>query len=93
MWQALFEKYEDEYLKFKDIPSEDRLSEYPDVCGFLYLLKLLPENTKQCDLIEWAAHDVYGLHCPETLSDEGVLYLTRCGFHWSSEGDCLASFV
>jgi len=91
--KKLFEKYDDEYLKFKNIPPKDRLSACPDVCGMLYLLKLLPENTNYSDLIIGAAHDVYWLNCPETLSDEDVLYLTRCGFHWSSECDCLASFA
>lgn len=86
-----FEKFEDEFLEFENIPKEDRLSNIPDLCGLLYLAKLMPGMTG--DIIAGADHDIYWLRCPSNLSDEDVCYLTRCGFHWSSEVDSLASFT
>jgi len=86
-----FEKFHDEFLEFNHMPEEDKLSVAPDVCGFLYLLKLMPEH--KGDIIVGAMHDKYWLSCPNSLSDDDVIYLLRCGFHWCSECDCLSSFA
>lgn len=42
----LFEKYDDEYLKFERIPVEQRLAEDKQICGLLYVYKLMKDPTR-----------------------------------------------
>lgn len=89
----LCEKHEDEYLKFDRIPPEEKLAEQDDLCGLLYLYNRMKDKTK-FDL--HAEHDI--VYLPDIddlveLTEEDIIYLTRCGIHFDSEFDCFADFV
>lgn len=90
----LFEKHNDEFLEFKRIPKTDRPSERPDLCAFLYLDKLFPGKR---DMVCSAEHDEIWLDVEskhlKKLSENDVIYLTRCGVRWDSNNDSLAMFV
>lgn len=92
MIKELFEKNEDEYLKFDRI--ENKPSGRPDMCAFLLLDKLVPGNR---DLISSAGHDVYYFDIPieeiEKFSEETVIYLRRCGISYDGEAESLYSFA
>jgi hypothetical protein len=83
-----FDKYDTEFIKFDRIENPPFRS--PDICAMAYIEKLMPEH--KGDIIVGADHDIVWLATPETLTDDDVIYLRRCGVHWSSEGDCLGLF-
>ena len=93
--QETFEKFDDEsssnfYL------IENKLSTYPDLCGFLYLEKLCPAHDE--DLIAAAEHDQIYLatDCDElekVATEEDILYLCRCGIFYDDDQECLSKFV
>lgn len=89
-----FEKFNDDYLKFKDVVNP--LHRRPDLCAFLLLDKLVPkENT---DIVSAAEHDeIYlDVNCAQlaaVASEQDIQTLVRCGVRHSREYDCLALFV
>jgi len=90
----LFNKYEDEYGKFERV--ENPLSHRPDLCAFIRLDILLPQGRR--DIVSSAEHDqIYlGIELEELLqviTEEDVLYLTRCGVMLDTEVDSLSLFV
>lgn len=92
MIEEILDKHDDEYLKFERIPIEDRLHENKQLCGLLYVYKLMEDPTKFS--LE-AGHDVIWVCHPDwirELTDEDAIYLQRCGIHYSSEYDCLSMF-
>ena len=90
--EKLFEKHEEEYADFEHIPEKDRRHPRPDVCAFIYLHEKLGGSG---DAISAAGHDEIWLDWDDKelkkLTDEDVLYLTRCGVRYNGEG--LAMFV
>lgn len=97
---AAFEKYEDDFLEFADIPESERRHHRPDVAAMLLLAERFPDTK---DIIGAAEHDIIYFSCdpPQDsdyenqwpLSEDDVLYLRRCGLFWDTETDSLASFV
>lgn len=87
--KAWFEKHGDEYLEFERIPPEHRRHKRPDLCAFLYLSELEDDDG---DIIIGAAHDEYWIGFKsELLTEDDVIYLTRCGI--SYEYGSLCSFA
>ena len=88
----IFDKYEDEYLKFEDV--ENKRSIRPDVHAFILLTELFPRDR---DLICAAEHDEFFLDVLseeiETLTESQVRELNRCGVRYDSETDSLAMFA
>ena len=89
--EDLFEKYNDnEYLKFDRV--ENKRSNRPDLHAFLLLDELFPGIY---DIITDAEHD--GLYLCfdhdeiETLSEDNVIELVRCGVMY--DGDRLSLFT
>lgn len=88
----MFEKHEDEYLKFDRIPVADRPYPNKELCAMLYIAKLMKDPTK---FGYQPAHDILYLPCVvdlKTLTEDDVIYLRRCGIHYEEEFDCLADF-
>ena len=89
-----------EFLKFENIPENERLNIYPDLCALIYLARLSQsqllhlEPKRTCDMIVGAEHDIMFIGFPgENLTTADAIYIARCGVHWSSECDCLALFT
>ena len=83
---------EGEFLEFERIPKTDRLSNHPDLCALLYLERIKPGEGG--DILGDAQHDiVYIDFGASILSAYDVLYLSRCGVHYDTEGECLAMFT
>ena len=92
--EEMFEKYGDEeYLKFDRIPSDKRLAESAKICGFFYIYKLMKDPKM---FLMAAEHDDISLAHLEDLRDlteEDIIYLSRCGIRYDDEFECLAAFV
>jgi hypothetical protein len=91
---ATFEKLENEYLKFERV--EKKLHSRPDLCAFLLLDKLLPNDGR--DMVCAAEHDEIYLDADceklaEVATEDDILTLTRCGVHYDSDTDSLAMFA
>lgn len=88
----LFEKHNDEYLKFSRI--ENPPSKRPDLCAFIKLDQIVPAKT---DIVSAAEHDeIYLSPALEELgaaTEEDIIYLIRCGARIDSYGEGLAMFV
>lgn len=88
-----FEAVSSQHGEFKKIKKADRLHPSQRLCGILKLVSLYKKPEK-FDMA--SGHDVVYLADANDLkpmSDEDILYLTRCGFHYDSECDSLAMFV
>ena len=76
-----FENFNDDYLKFERV--ENKRSKRPDLHAFLLLDELFPSHM---DMICNAEHDEFWLNISdddaETLTDDQILELTRCGILW-----------
>jgi len=92
LMEQSFDAVNDEFLRFDRI--ENPLSKRPDLCGFLYLDKLFP---RERDMISAAEHDEIWLDIDieeiYKLSEEDIIYLTRCGIRFDRETESLAMFV
>jgi hypothetical protein len=91
---AVFEKFSDEYNEFDRI--ENPLHRRPDVCAFLLLDRLCPDEGR--DLVTAAERDIIYLgidaeKLAEVATEDDVLMLSRCGVRYSSGYDCLSMFV
>lgn len=93
---ARWEAVHDEFLMFRNIPEEERPCSSEDVCAFVYLDKLFPDE-KNRDMVSSAEHDEIWLRITEEqiamLTDVDILYLTRCGVIHDDEYDGLSMFV
>jgi hypothetical protein len=91
LWE-LFEKYDDEFLKFDRIAPEDRRHVRPDLCAMLYLHERLGGNG---DAIACAEHDEIWLEFDnlQRLTDEDAIYLHRCGIRYDPDNESLCLFV
>lgn len=90
----MFEKHKDEYIKFDRVVN--KLHARPDICAFLLLDKLLPNDGR--DIVSGASHDEIYLDADckklaEVSTDDDILMLTRCGVRYDSDSDSLAMFV
>lgn len=91
--EALFDKFEDEYLKFERIESPKHPR--PDLCAFLMLHELVPGTD---DMVSASAHDEFflGIDCEklaDVATEEQIRDLARCGVRYDDEYDCLAMFA
>lgn len=79
--------HRNEYLHFERIPKQKRKHCRADICAFIYLHeKLAPNETK--NLIGGAGDEVIYFDFPdqdlEKLTEDDVIYLTRCGILYSN---------
>lgn len=87
----LFEKHNGEFLKFERIPKAERRHARPDLCALLYLHERFGGAG---DAVTCAEHDEIGLAWEaDELTEDDVIYVTRCGVRYQSEWDALAMFV
>jgi len=88
-----FEKHNDEFLKFERV--ENKRSSRADLCGFLFLEELFPDIDR--DLICCAEHDQFWLDIDkdkiETLTDDQIIELLRCGILYDEENESLFCFT
>lgn len=92
--EATFEKHSDDYMRFERV--ESKLHSRPDLCAFLLLDKLLPNEGR--DMVCAAEHDEFFLDADceklaEVATEDDILTLTRCGVHYDSSADSLAMFA
>ena len=90
--EELFEKHEDEYLKFDKI--KEKKTNRPDLQAFLILDSII---TSDCDIITASEHDEFFLDTNlDTLAakatEEQIIDLIRCGVRYSEYG-CLSMFA
>lgn len=87
-----FEEFNNEHLKFEKV--ENKKSMRPDIHAFLLLDSLFPGTE---NMVDGATHDQIWLSLKmeqiETLTDEHIVELLRCGVLFDSEIECLYSFV
>ncbi len=88
----LFEKHENDYLRFEKV--ENKKSTRPDLHAFILLNELFPRDR---DLICSAAHDEIWLDVDtgeiETLTENQIIELNRCGVRYDEESDSLVMYV
>lgn len=93
MLNEIFEKYEDEFLKFDRV--ENKRSGRPDLHAFLLLDSLIQGER---DMVSAAAHDEIWLDidCEElwrVATEAQILELIRCGVRYDDDVESLALFV
>lgn len=90
--KELFEKHEDEYLKFDRV--DNKTSGRSDLHAMFLLDRLFPSDS---DIVSAAEHDEIWLDVPEykikTLTEDQVIELIRCGVRYSGEFSSLCMFV
>ena len=96
--EAMYEKHEDEHLKFESIPEAERRHSRSDLCGMILLAERFPvENDR--DMVCSASHDQIWFDAGPNddgnwpLDESDVVYLYRCGIWYDSDTDSLTSFV
>lgn len=94
-FEALFEKHEDEFLKFDRVdPKRNRRA---DLNAFL-LLDELSGGDKTFDMVSATMHDEIFLY-PElediasVATEDNVIELIRCGVRIADGGECFCMFV
>lgn len=88
----LFEKHNDEFLKFERIHKKDRLHPRPDICAMMLIHERYPETE---DIVSSAEHDQIWFSPQKfgKFTEEDVIYISRCGIMWDKDNECLSSFV
>ncbi len=88
-----FEAVNDDYLKFDRI--ENKRNQRPDLHAWLLLDELYPNPGY--GMVSAAGHDEIWLDVEgeklESLTDDQILELVRCGVRHDSEHDCLVMFA
>ncbi len=87
--EGLFEKHNDEFLKFNRIPLASRLHPRPDLCAMLYLHEKFGGSG---NAVSHAEHDEIHLDWePDegVMTEDDVIYLTRCGVRYGEYGLCM----
>ena len=89
-----FEKHTDEFLKFDRV--ENKLHPRPDLCAFLLLDKLLPNDGR--DMVCAASHDEIFLDAEyeklsEVATEDDVITLLRCGVLYDEDSGGLSMFA
>ncbi|CAB3654206.1 hypothetical protein LMG26685_02912 [Achromobacter mucicolens] len=93
--EAVFEKFDDEYILFERI--ENPAHSRPDVCAFIMLDRLVPSE-KSRDMVCSAEHDEIWLdvdieELARVATEDDVLSLVRCGVRFDTDIQSLAMFV
>lgn len=93
--KELFRKHSDEFLEFKKIPEDQRLSKRPDLHAFILLDQIFPDDGRGIDMVCAAWHDEIAL-TPKTedikdASEDQIIQLIRCGVRL--DDDYLVMFV
>ncbi len=90
--EQLFEKHDDEYLKFENI--KKKRANRPDVCAFVILDELFSSDR---DLIDASGHDEFWLDISddeiEKISEEVLIDLIRCGVRYDADLGGLAMYL
>ena len=92
-----FDQFEDEFLKFERV--ENKLNNRPDLHAFILLDKIISEDdeTVDDDIVACAEHDEIWLSASpdklESVSDEIIRDLVRCGVRYDEDVESLAMFV
>jgi len=96
--KSLFEKHDDEYLKFDRI--QGRTTNREDLHAFNLLDRLVPyvESTGCSDIVSCAEHDEFWLSIDtaklaDVITEEQVVELIRCGVRYDTNNGALAFFV
>jgi diadenosine tetraphosphatase ApaH/serine/threonine PP2A family protein phosphatase len=94
--RELFDKHDDEFLKFERVPQDRKLSNRPDLCAFLLLDRLVPGGTS--DIVAGAAHDEIWLDTDvdkliAVASEDDIVTLVRCGVRYDEDIESLAMFA
>lgn len=98
--EELFEKHNDEYLKFENV--KNPLHPVPDICAFLMLDSIAPSYYRgsggRCDIISGSDHDEFWLSTSldkvaEKATEEQIIDLIRCGVSYDSEHDAFSMFT
>lgn len=92
--KATFEKYKDEYIKFER--AENKMHSRPDLCAFLLLHKLVPNDGR--DMVSTAYNDEIHLSTDcdslaEAATEADILTLVRCGVRYDGGINSLVMFV
>jgi hypothetical protein len=92
---GFFESHNEEFLKFERIPEAERRHERSDLCGMLLLAERFPGTH---DMVAGAEHDEIYLEAHADgdewpLSEDDVIYLTRCGVRWDDDNNSFCMFV
>jgi hypothetical protein len=91
-----WERVNDDFLLFDRVPESDRLFSSPDLCAWALLDKKFPAERQQ-DMVSAAEHDEIWLRImPEQitqLTDNEILYLTRCGVRYDDDTETLCMYV
>lgn len=92
--KVVFSSYNDDHMKFSLV--ENKLHPRPDLCAFLLLDKLLPNDGN--DMISAAEHDeIYlDINCDEladVATEDDILTLIRCGVRYDDDMDALVMWV
>ena len=81
----LFEKYNDEYLKFELVSNKE--SKRPDLCAFIILDNLFQSDS---DMVSGSSHDEIYLDITDeqanTIPENIIADLVRCGVSHNNEG-------
>jgi hypothetical protein len=89
--EDLFEKHNDEFLKFERV--EPKRSRRADLHGFILLDELTP-NASDRDILAGAEHDEVYLsidvdELAAVVTEAQVIELVRCGVRCSRDGLCM----
>lgn len=94
--QTRWEAVNDDFIRFERIPESERLFSSADLCAFALLDKKFPAE-RGIDMVSAAEHDQIWLrierHQIAQLSDDEILYLTRCGVMYEEDTEGLSMFV
>lgn len=92
--KKLFDKFDGDHIEFERIPIADRRHVRPDICALVYLHEKLGGKVGD-NAICSAEHDQVWFTWGKLgrLTEDDVLYLTRCGVFYDSDTDSLSSFV
>ena len=94
--KELFDLCDENYLKFEEIPDNEKLHPNSFICACMYIYNRT--RADKITIFEIAAeHDIVYLadiddFSPE-FNKEDALYLSRCGIHYDLETDSLANFT
>lgn len=84
---------ENEFHRFEEVVS--KRSDRPDIHAFILLDELFPDPG--IDMVDSAEHDVIWLSPDgdklESLTDDQIVELSRCGVFYDEDHCCLSMFV
>lgn len=101
--KEVFEKYEDEFMKFERI--ENPRHPVRDVCGFIMLDEIAPKfyqseqyKHQRENMVAWVKHDQIWLttnteELANKATEEQIRDLLRCGVFYDSDTESLSMFV